>query len=649
MHEQSLTGTAGDAGSIEEAILRALADTRLDVRSEAVDRAARVVDPGDLLKVVADPVDATRRNGAIEALTIAGPRSVPALVRALEDPDAEVAMFAASILGKMRDASVVSHLMKLLEHDDINVVQAAIDSLAQLRASVAVDALLAMLDRDPWLRFAAVHALGRIGHPKAVGALLRLVNEEGMSDAVVDALGEIGSAEALDGLLVLLRDAPDHGAFVVRLSAVGRVLRRHPGEDRLRRAGPLSAIAGEGSTLQRSLLRVLSDEKPGAPHEAREGAVAVVRAFRLRTLYTAVVWATRDRALWDVAIYSAMAIGEDIAPALAVGLASAEGQVKRFACLCAGMLRLPSLAAGVAPLLGDADAAIRAAAIEALARVSHLPAVAPIARSLDDEADEVHVAAVVALSRMDAAAVTGALQADLPPTRRAIRGALDVMRANPDRAQRAIIEACLVDHEPSVRRAAVGALSAQSSPEAIEDLMSMLGDPAPEVRREALTLLAGSRHPRVREVLVAQLASDAETRADAACALGRLGDPTATPALVAHYDTAPPLVRLAILDALADLAEPSAGPLLVRLLEDEDAEVRRSAVVALARMGTPIALAYLAFAARDDHWEVRATVVEVLAGDAALAMKATLEQLCLDDNPLVASRARRRLEDLEDD
>jgi HEAT repeat protein len=299
-------------------------------------------------------------------------------------------------------------------------------------------------------------------------------------------------------------------------------------------------------------------------------------------------------------------------------------------------------------MLTDANPEARATAIEALARVGYLPALPTMARALDDESEDVHVAAVIALSRMEAEAVTRAIRADLPSTKRAMRGALDVMRANPAPAQRIFIDACISDDDPTIRRAAVAALAVQLDPSSIDDLAPMLDDPAPEVRREALHALARSRRPRVRDLLVDQLADDPSTRGDVACALGELGDPSATPALVRHFEGSPPLARLAIIDALANLGEASAEPLLVRLLGDSDTEVRRSAVLALGRAPSRTALRYLVSAAWDERWEVRAAFVEAVSGETGTAVKATLEQLCLDPHSIVASRARRRLEEIED-
>src|SRR6185369_1042796 len=103
-------------------------------------------------------------------------------------PDGEVVMFSAGVLARTGSPAAIPHLVSLLDHEDINVVQQVIDSLAQLRSTLAVDSLLKLLDREPWLRFAAVHALGEIGDGRAVSALLPLLEEDSMRDVVLGAL-----------------------------------------------------------------------------------------------------------------------------------------------------------------------------------------------------------------------------------------------------------------------------------------------------------------------------------------------------------------------------------------------------------------------------------------------------------------------------
>ena len=123
----------GLAQSLNEAVLLALADLDRSQRERAIQQAADGADPDRLVSLISND-DALRRNAALEALGKGGRRSVPALVRALNDPDPEVVMFAASTLGKTRDPSAIPHLAAVLKHSDINICQAAIESLGELRA-----------------------------------------------------------------------------------------------------------------------------------------------------------------------------------------------------------------------------------------------------------------------------------------------------------------------------------------------------------------------------------------------------------------------------------------------------------------------------------------------------------------------------------
>ena len=194
-------------------------------------------------------------------------------------------MFAAGVLGKTRERAAIPHLVGLLTHLDVNVVQQAIESLAQLRASSAVGALLATLDEDPWLRFAAVHALGEIGDPRAVDKLATLLGDEVAREAVIGALGKIGSAEALEHLAGALRDSPDPDAFMACLQAIGMALDRHPDLKIVGRGAWAGLRSPDAGDVHDRLVRVLAAEagpsgdgyvrKPFKPKELQD----LVRRF----------------------------------------------------------------------------------------------------------------------------------------------------------------------------------------------------------------------------------------------------------------------------------------------------------------------------------------------------------------------------------
>ncbi|MBD3297357.1 MAG: hypothetical protein GF341_01785 [candidate division Zixibacteria bacterium] len=97
---------------------------------------------------------------------------------------------------------------------------------------------------------------------------------------------------------------------------------------------------------------------------------------------------------------------------------------------------------------------------------------------------------------------------------------------------------------------------------------------------------------------------------NAARSLGRIGDSSATPALVKHIGHDDFLVRSGIATALGKIADQRAAqPLLDRLPNEPDPEVRKSIVVALGRIGDPMAADALIDAFADPSFGVRQTAI----------------------------------------
>ncbi|HEY2512327.1 MAG TPA: HEAT repeat domain-containing protein [Polyangiaceae bacterium] len=652
MIQEKAAVTVHAGTSIEEAMMLALRSSDTRIRAGAITQAARSADPEDLVEAVADQSNALRRNAAIDALTRAGPRGVPTLIRALKHADVEVVMFAAGILGKTRDATAVPHLVRLLEHEDINVAQGAIESLAQLRAAPAVNSIIVMFDRDPWLRFSAIHALGDIGDPRAVPSLEALLRQDDeLGDPVVRALGRIGSAEAVRVLSeYLLRCHKDEGLFYTCLRALGTALQQVPDPSILEGCKPWMQLATpEAGDVHLRLIKVLSsDLEPtigaGEELELKASAIEVIRALKLKALYGALVRAARDPLLREPLQFGVISLGAAMAPALALGLLSPEASVRLLSCQCVGALALPELTPQLERLLADRDDEVRTAAVEAVARVSREAAVPMIAGMLADPRETVSEAAASVLKQMDVELVSRALHRLTALSPRGHILALEIMRASPHESQRPTLLRDLRHSSPEVRRAAVAALARQPATDILADLVPMLEDPSVDVRREALVALGRCRSVRARELLLLQVASDPETRTYAIRTLGELGDCAVAPLLSGMMERESPLARIAIIGALADLRDTAAEPLLVRALGDAEPEVRRAAVDALARFGTRTAVRYGLAAARDSEWRVRAASIELLALNDEAPSIAALERLCFDENEFVCAAARRRLD-----
>src|SRR3954471_2365392 len=212
----------------DAAILAGLEDESAVVRDRAIRLAARYIEPQVLGELVADEVNATRRNAAITALERQGPYAVPHLRTMLARPEVDVVMFALQMLSRIGDPLAVHGVLPLVTHPDPNVAQAAIEALGQLRHREAVPTLLQVLRGDLWLQLAAIDALGEIGDPVAVGPLVALIPESLVAEPAVIALQRIAAPESLEALLrklMVVRETPLRDGLLL---AIGVVIDMHP-------------------------------------------------------------------------------------------------------------------------------------------------------------------------------------------------------------------------------------------------------------------------------------------------------------------------------------------------------------------------------------------------------------------------------------
>jgi HEAT repeat protein len=134
----------------------------------------------ELEAATADP-DARVRTAAVAALVrVAGrARAAAALRRGCRDADAAVRRRAAELAPELGGAASPRALTELLDDSEVTVVEAAAWALAELAPSgreraraVATLARLAIGHDDPIAREAAVAALGALGDPAGLPAVL---------------------------------------------------------------------------------------------------------------------------------------------------------------------------------------------------------------------------------------------------------------------------------------------------------------------------------------------------------------------------------------------------------------------------------------------------------------------------------------------
>ncbi len=649
---------AADQPLRDELILDALGDPSPAVREVAVAWAARYLDPGALLPRMAEEADAIVRNAALAALVRQGPFAVEAVSRSAADPDADVAMFACNVLGAIGSAAATPALLAALERSEVNVVQAAIEALGRIRPREAVAPLIAVLDREPWLQLSAVDALGAIGDPAAVGALLALVPDSFVAEPALDALRRIGAPEALPALLPLLTDTALAGLRLPLVRAIGGILPAARPSDALRRAGRF--IEGDHGT--ESVWRLLADrltgeedEEAGAPgtdddrRRLRGGGVTaraagcVVLAMGIESLMPLVIRRAQDPdwAAWIIPVARRFdAPGAGLVRSLP---SHADPEVRAGALRVLAPERIG--AEILMALTADSDRAVRIAALEALGVLGGGAAAGVLLARLTTESSDERAAAARALARLPEAALAAVLAPRLQEgTAEAdVTSALLVLteRRLPDWDER-VLRIAGTGQGP-FRLAALRAAARIPGSGAEVVLLRGLADRDPVVQLESLNLLAAHAGDRVIRTLVALLAVADSLRYHVIRALGRIGAADAAGPLEALFLSAPLHEQLEILATLERLGNPRSHGFMMECLHHAHPEIRRAAAQGFATLATAEDLETLHRLSESQDWVLRSEAARAFGRIGLPSARPRLLDLVRDLEPVVARTARDAL------
>ncbi len=218
----ALQAIAGMQGEIDPALVAPLLrDTEVEVQNQAVDLLCKARHPETarhLVSVLQDESEYARR-AAVEVLNEVGDeRSIKFLLNAIKDSDWWVRTRAADALGKIGGPRVINAALSLVNDRDEDVRRTAIEILNQTRDERAVNHLIeATRDSDWWVSERAVDALGAMANRKAVPRLIEMMGTNPKSvPTVVRALGRIGDPRAMDAIMSAL----DRSETDARVSAV---------------------------------------------------------------------------------------------------------------------------------------------------------------------------------------------------------------------------------------------------------------------------------------------------------------------------------------------------------------------------------------------------------------------------------------------
>jgi HEAT repeat protein/uncharacterized protein YwqG len=395
---------------------------------------------------------------------------------------------------------------------------------------------------------AAISALGRLGDPRAIDALVRIFQQKKQSESrqAVEALGQIGGERALDVLIQALQEDGYYGALGVRENAV-KALGKIGGEraeaalaDVLKSGTPGTRLAaakalgqmGGGARAVDALLHALQEDADSRTrlavvealrqmgggsrvadallHALQKDAdprtrLAVVEALRqmadprATAALVQVIKEDTDSEVRRCAAEALQGLEGDRAVEAAVRLfQDGDEHTRERAARELGWLGGPQAEKALTSALNDQAEGVRQAATRALAQLGGAKVVAALLAALRDDAGQVRIPTVAALGKIGNAnavpALIKVLKDDSGPARAAAAQALGQIRDG--RTVLALTEA-LQDEAREVRAAAAQALGQIGAERVVDTLVAALADPdCAEAATWALEQIGGVRAER---------------------------------------------------------------------------------------------------------------------------------------------------------
>lgn len=524
-----------------------------------------------------------------EVLVAIGNACADAIVRRIDSPGPSRRLLV-DLLGETGDPSHVARLSAIAgdREADINLRASAATALGRLGGPEAVEALLPLLASDEELL--VVHALDALRNCSArvpVSAIEPLVSRRFTRRAAASVLGRAGDPAALPVLMPLLDD-PMAG---VRAVAASSLLALDEELRELGKPGLVRAALARAGPLTRQNIRSLIDHRD---HTVRAAAVRLAGMAGDPEALAAVLEVMDDPLIHEQALAMVTAMGETAAQALAQVAVQTGGSQREHVLRMIGALPRGNVDDGLLALL---------------------------TAGLQDAGEDAAVAAAEALERIGDRSCLGALYRAMAVEGRLGEAAADAMAAILERGGR----------------------------DAQRDLELIVGKTWPEegeLARNLCRVVGQIGSNRYAPHLVSMLgSSDVGVRVAAATAIGRIqGDHEGVAALSFALADEEPQVRAAACRSLGQLHAPQAVQSLITATADRSPLVRAAAVHALVTLDNPVALARLRAVIHEDP--VPTVVVQAIAGLGTSGLNQDLTMLmslCTSEDWEVVKAAARAL------
>lgn len=565
-----------------------------------------------LSRVLGDANAEVRIAAAITLGMLGDREAVPSLLGHLDDPSLEVRTEIVTALGRIGDHRAVVPLLGKVQDNAVEVRRMTVRVLGDLgdpRASSAL--MLALRDKSDEVRVEAIDSLGRLKAADATSALAPLTHDRSslpVRDAAVEALGRIGSPPAIDALMAALeQDDPSGQASPVRaaLQRVGapivpRLVSAVGQSTSANVASGASLVLGAIGTDAHVDVIVRAMQRGKVPASVGLRALAAMRSPKalpyvlemLDSPSLAVRRAATEAAhdLLDPSGADGRAVDPIVSRLSEPGL-PVEDRVELIELLGrTGSARASIMLSGLA---NAEDLRVKVAAVKALGNIGPAGQDKVLLEALEDTEPSVRLEAAISLSRVAAPKTSSVLLEKLLVASEQDRAALGIALAgamssakDPGLVER-VLEA-LPRMRPELRDVLIeglGRMPVAAAGEALQRVAST--SIAADDRRKAAEALAG--HP-ARVAVLRKLTADPDpsVQANAVWSLGWVGqqaDAQRLAGLIAHRDVAVAGNAVSAYGQLVADGKVSAIDPVCGALDDPRAYVRANAFASLRKMG----------------------------------------------------------------
>jgi HEAT repeat protein len=523
-------------------------------------------------------------HASIPAMQHYGPPAGDALIALLGDADPQARQATLKVLIQMPDARAIPALLPLLRDGDPATRALAVQAVGATRDRRGVEPLRAALhDPDALTRAHAVWALGQIGDPREADTLAgALADPDSRMHAwAAVALAALGDRRAAPELLSVIRTHPralvsgatwHFAALCTPADLAGVVAYLHDHHD-----VPVDVLAN------------LVDRR--APEKSAH-LVPVLLSIAQDTAVTS--WA-RGCCIGDLGILKAK---EAVAPLLTLAKEDGGADIHEACCIALGRIGDPRGISYLVQTLKSTDAAQRARAARGLT-YAHDPRALPAlleALHTRNERERWQVCGLLGVLK-DRRAVPALL--DLLDTREMTSAVADALGEIGDPRAVDPLLAALAACDENNQQGIIYALGKLKDRRALEPLMERLRTSNAEYSissRPLITTLGELGDPRAVETLLQVLPKlDADSLPYLAYSLGQLRDRRAMPALLTLLRTPSPShlpafepycedLRAQAARALGEIGDPQAVPGLIAALDAGSMLSRQCAAEALGRL-----------------------------------------------------------------